>query len=94
MVDASSAHVTKGESTLFGCGLLGEADNLRTGNDETAKVVGVDVRPSESAVHPGKGGEIAGRWCVTASIPHANLDTTWEVLGLADLVKGNELIAN
>jgi len=77
----------------IGRATVGKAGNLWTSNNESIDVVGPDVRPRESVVHSGEGGEFAGGCLISASVLHIDLDAAWIVLGL-DRVKCNDLIAN
>lgn len=42
--------------TRVGRIIIGEANNFGTSNNESIEVVGIDVRPLESVVHPGEAG--------------------------------------
>jgi len=62
---------------------VSKADNLGASNDESIKGVGPYIRPLESIIHSGEGGEFAGGWAVSTSILHVDLNATRVVLGLS-----------
>jgi len=78
----------------FRRGIISEADNVGTSNNESIEGIGPDVWPLESVVHSREAGEIAGGWLVGASVHHVDLNAAWVVLGLSGRVKCNDLIAN
>lgn len=64
-----------GRRSGIGRTAISKADDLGTSDNESIKRIGPDVGPVESIVHSGEGGEIAGRWLVSASVLHVHLTT-------------------
>jgi len=77
-----------------GSTVIGKADDIGTGDNESVEIVGIDVRPRESVVHSREAGEFACRWLISTSILDVDLNAAWVVLRLAYGMKGNDLIAN
>jgi len=73
---------------------VSKADDFWTSNSKSGERISPDVGPLESIIHSGEGGEIAGRWLVSASVLHVNLNATRIILGLSGRVEGNDLITN
>lgn len=62
-----------GGRSRVGRGIVGEADDIGTSNNESIEIIVVDVRPLESVIHSGEAGEIARGWLISASILHVDL---------------------
>jgi len=83
-----------GRRSGIGRTAISKADDLGTSDNESIKRIGPDVGPVESIVHSGEGGEIAGRWLVSASVLHVHLNAAGVVLWLSSRVKRDDLIAD
>ena len=69
---------TRRSGSRVGRAIIGKADNLWAGNNETIGGISPDVEPFVTIVHSRQGGELAGGWRVSASVLH--VDLTVEVI--------------
>jgi hypothetical protein len=69
---------TRRSGSRVGRAVIGKADNLWAGNNETIEGISPDVGPFETIVHSRQGSELAGGRRVSASVLH--VDLTMEVI--------------